>query len=84
MSLVRRALPIAGLPPALAGKSLVQLSDLHVGPIVHDDFVLGVFDDVRRLRPDIVVVTGSLFLVGEAMQRLGLATPATVREPVLQ
>jgi dihydrofolate synthase/folylpolyglutamate synthase len=34
---------------------------------------------------DIVVITGSLFLVGEAMQRLGLTTPATSeRELVLQ
>ena len=34
---------------------------------------------------DIVAITGSLFLVGEAMQRLGLTTPATTeRELVLQ
>ena len=57
-SLVRRALPIAGLPRALEGKTLVQLSDLHVGPIVGDDYMLGVFGDVARLAPDIVVVTG--------------------------
>ena len=55
---MRRALPIAGLPRALEGKTLVQLSDLHVGPIVGDDYMLGVFGDVARLAPDIVVVTG--------------------------
>ena len=37
---------------------LVQLSDLHVGPRVDDDYVIGVFDRVRALAPDIVVFTG--------------------------
>ena len=55
---VQRALPIANLPPALAGRTLVQLSDLHVGPRVDDDYVIGVFDRVRALAPDIVVFTG--------------------------
>jgi predicted MPP superfamily phosphohydrolase len=55
---VERALPIARLPAALAGRTLVQLSDLHVGPRVDDDYVIGVFDRVRDLAPDIVVFTG--------------------------
>lgn len=55
---VERALPIANLPTALAGRTLVQLSDLHVGPRVDDDYVIGVFDRVRALAPDIVVFTG--------------------------
>jgi dihydrofolate synthase/folylpolyglutamate synthase len=33
---------------------------------------------------DLTVITGSLFLVGEAMQRLGLCSPASPRELVLQ
>jgi predicted MPP superfamily phosphohydrolase len=55
---VERSLPIANLPFALAGRTLVQLSDLHVGPRVDDDYVLGVFDRVRALAPDIVAFTG--------------------------
>ena len=31
---VERALPIANLPAALVGRTLVQLSELHVGPRV--------------------------------------------------
>jgi uncharacterized protein len=58
VELVERTLPIANLPPALAGKRLVQLTDLHVGPRVDDDYVIGVFDRVRALAPDIVVFTG--------------------------
>ncbi len=55
---VERALPIANLPAALIGRRLVQLSDLHVGPRVDDDYVLGVFERVRALVADIVVFTG--------------------------
>ena len=32
VAVVRRDLPIAGLPTDLDGKRLVQISDLHIGP----------------------------------------------------
>lgn len=57
---VRRDLPIANLPPGLAGKTLVQLSDIHIGAQVDNDYVTGVFAQVAALRPDIVVHTGDL------------------------
>ena len=57
---VRRDLPIANLPPALAGKILVQLSDIHIGPQVDDDYVTGVFARVAALKPDLIVHTGDL------------------------
>jgi len=60
LQLVHRPLPIRGLPPALAGRRLVQISDVHVGPRVSDDYVIGVFQRVAALRPDIVVITGDL------------------------
>ncbi|MEZ5935473.1 MAG: metallophosphoesterase [Alphaproteobacteria bacterium] len=46
------------LPPDLEGRTLVQLSDIHVGRRVDDDYVLMVFDRVRALEPDILVLTG--------------------------
>ena len=55
---VERSLPVARLPEALEGRRLVQLSDVHVGPQVRDDYVLGVFERVRELAPDIVAYTG--------------------------
>ena len=55
---VERALPIAGLPEALVGARLVQLTDVHVGERVDDGYVLGVFERVRALAPDIVAFTG--------------------------
>jgi hypothetical protein len=60
LEIVRRPLPIRGLPAPLAGRTLVQISDLHVGPRVDDDYVRTTFRRVAELRPDIVVLTGDL------------------------
>jgi predicted MPP superfamily phosphohydrolase len=58
LEIVRRPLAIASLPSRLAGKSLVQISDLHVGPRVADGYVIDTFRRISALRPDIVVFTG--------------------------
>ena len=58
VKIVERDLPIAGLPAALHGKRLVQLSDIHVGPRVDDEYLTGAFSRAAALQPDIVVVTG--------------------------
>lgn len=58
VEVVERPLPVAHLPPALGGRRLVQLSDLHVGPEVEDGYLLRAFEIARRLEPDFVVVTG--------------------------
>ncbi len=55
---VHRVLPVRALPDGLEGRTLVQLSDIHVGPKVDDGYLLSVFDHVSSLEPDIVVVTG--------------------------
>jgi len=57
---LERPLPIAGLPEELVGRTLVHLSDLHVGPRVSDEYLLEVFAHVRGLEPDFVVYTGDL------------------------
>ncbi|HEX2520821.1 MAG TPA: metallophosphoesterase [Terriglobia bacterium] len=58
VEIVERLLPVAQLPTSLAGKRLVQISDLHVGPRVGDDYLMTSLDRVRDLKPDILVVTG--------------------------
>ena len=60
VEIVERPLPVAQLSAALTGKRLVQISDLHVGPRVDDDYLMASLDRVRDLRPDILVVTGDL------------------------
>ncbi len=63
---VRRPLPVRALPAGLAGLSLVQLSDIHVGARVPDEYVLGSFERVAALGPDILVITGDLTQVASA------------------
>lgn len=58
VELVRRAMPIAGLPPALEGATLLQVSDIHVGPRVDSGYLAGALRAAARLAPDFVVVTG--------------------------
>ena len=55
---VHRDLPIPGLPDSLVGKTLVQLSDLHVGPSVDSAFLERSLRMVNDLRPDLVCITG--------------------------
>jgi predicted MPP superfamily phosphohydrolase len=52
--------PIAGLPPALHGFSIVQLSDVHVGPTIRRDYVEGIVAAVNGLQADVVAITGDL------------------------
>ncbi len=58
LQVVRRRMPIANLPDRLVGSTIAHLTDIHIGPRVDDDYLLSVFDRVRRLNPDIVVYTG--------------------------
>lgn len=52
--------PIVGLPPQAEGFRIVQISDVHVGPTIHGDFLSAVVDRINTLQPDLVAVTGDL------------------------
>ena len=52
--------PIDGLPAALQGFTIAQISDLHVGPTVKGRFVRAVVDRVNTLKADAVAITGDL------------------------
>lgn len=60
LEIVHRPLPIPGLRPDLVGRTLVQLSDLHIGPLVDDSYIADTFRRVTSLEPDFVVHTGDL------------------------
>lgn len=58
---VRRVeVPVQGLPQALHGFSIVQISDLHVGPTIRKGFVEGVVNTANALQADVAVVTGDV------------------------
>lgn len=52
---------IKNLPPSWKGKTLVQLSNVHLGRILGADFLLRVVDKVNAQDPAMVLITGDLF-----------------------
>lgn len=60
LEIVRRDLPVEDLPRSLDGARLAQLSDLHIGRQVADDYVRSVFRTVTALAPEFVAHTGDL------------------------
>jgi len=52
--------PIAGLPSAWEGYTIVQITDLHVGPTIRRGFVERVVDATNALQADLVTLTGDL------------------------
>jgi predicted MPP superfamily phosphohydrolase len=57
----RVSVTIPNLPAQWKGKTIVQLSDIHLGPIYRTHFLRGVVSQVNSLHPDVVVITGDLF-----------------------
>jgi len=58
LEFVRLKMPIKNLPEALVGKTLIQISDIHVGKRFDHRFVIDSFRKAEALRPDFVVYTG--------------------------
>ncbi|HJT25633.1 MAG TPA: metallophosphoesterase, partial [bacterium] len=48
------------LPKALEGYRIVQISDIHIGPILGRDFLAEVVRQMNGLQPDLVAITGDL------------------------
>ncbi|ALK33327.1 metallophosphoesterase [Burkholderia plantarii] len=66
--------PIDGLPAALDGFTIVQISDVHVGPTIKRGYVEAIVDAVNRLDPDLIAVTGDL-VDGSVARLAGHAAP---------
>jgi uncharacterized protein len=73
VEVVRRDLPIAHLPTALVGRTLVHLSDLHAGPEVDDDYLVRSLQYVSSLDADIHALTGD-FMTCSSGEQLDRAT----------
>jgi predicted MPP superfamily phosphohydrolase len=59
-AVVRVDVPIKGLPPALQGFTLAQISDIHVGPTIKQQYLRRIVDKVNALDADVVAITGDL------------------------
>jgi predicted MPP superfamily phosphohydrolase len=52
--------PIAGLPAALDGYSIVQISDIHIGATIKRAYLTAIVAKVNALKPDAIAITGDL------------------------
>lgn len=48
------------LPVSLDGFSIVQLSDIHIGPLLRGEWLKGVVEKTNALHPDLVALTGDM------------------------
>ncbi len=60
---------VANLPEALRGMTIVQVTDVHVGPTIGHDFIASMVRAVNALSPDVVAITGDL--VDGTVEELG-------------
>jgi len=74
---VKVEVPIAGLPAALDGYSIAQISDIHVGPTIKRPYLNAIVTRVNGLKPDAIAVTGDL--VDGSVQRLAMHTEPLAR-----
>lgn len=48
------------LPRSLDGLRIVQITDLHIGPLINGNWLRRVVEKVNALKPDIIAITGDL------------------------
>jgi predicted MPP superfamily phosphohydrolase len=71
------SVPIAGLPASLRGYTIVQLSDIHVGPTIKRGYLNAIVNRVNSLKADAVAITGDL--VDGSVAQLSLHTEPLAR-----
>ncbi|MBK7864028.1 MAG: metallophosphoesterase [Archangiaceae bacterium] len=70
-------LKLARLPKALDGFSIVQLSDVHIGPVLQRRFLDDLVDRANSAKGDLVAITGDL--VDNVPQHIGHSVEALTR-----
>jgi len=58
LEFVHKKMPIKNLPSNLVGKTLMQISDIHVGNRFDYQFIIDSFNKANQYNPDFVVYTG--------------------------
>lgn len=58
LEFVNRKMPIANLPDNLIGKTLMQISDIHIGNRFDYSYIIDSFKKAQDYKPDFVVYTG--------------------------
>lgn len=58
LEFVKMKMPVKNLPPDLVGKTLMQISDIHIGNRFDYNYIIESFNKAREFSPDFVVYTG--------------------------
>jgi len=58
LEFVQKKMPIKNLPDHLVGKTLMQISDIHIGNRFDYQYIIDSFIEAQQLQPDYVVYTG--------------------------
>jgi predicted MPP superfamily phosphohydrolase len=59
-SVVHIDVPIAELPDGLHGFTIVQISDIHVGPTIKRNYLQAIIEKVNSLNADLIAITGDM------------------------
>lgn len=70
LEFVKKKMPIRNLPNRLVGKTLMQISDIHVGNRFNYNYIIDSFKKAQKFAPDFVVYTGD-YVSYENDQQLG-------------
>src|SRR5689334_15089496 len=73
VELVRRPMPLEHLPPSLEGRTLLHVSDIHVGPDVSSAYLIDTLRRARDLAPDFVAFSGDFVTYRSAREYRALA-----------
>lgn len=57
---VEVTVPVRGLPAALEGFRIAQISDIHVGPTIKHRYLARIVSAVNQLQPDMIAITGDI------------------------
>jgi predicted MPP superfamily phosphohydrolase len=80
LEFVNKKMPVPNLPDHLVGKTLIQISDIHVGNRFDYNFIIDSFKKAQKLNPDFVVYTGDFVSYDseEQFKQLGKVLEHTV------
>ena len=58
LEFVKINMPLKNLPSNLKGKTIMQISDLHIGNRFDYNYIIDALEEAKNYKPDIVVYTG--------------------------
>jgi predicted MPP superfamily phosphohydrolase len=78
----RRDMPLVGLDSRFEGLKIVQMSDLHVSPVVWPTYLAHYIRWVNELQPQLVVITGDIITGGYRYAALASAVLSRLEAPL--